>query len=167
MDEVFFLSEDQMSMHGVLYKKGGNLVKKYKKRWFVLPANSLSLQYFSAPNTKQQGHIDINDILNVSPIINNKKQLHGMKITTSPAKVYELFAKSPEERDAWCNGLLGRLRLIARTKVAARDAMVCNITHFNAPCTMVFEFNIMLVNAFILNNLPFIPLGTSIGFNIN
>lgn len=129
MEEGFFLSEDQMSMHGVLYKKGGNLlgVKKYKKRWFVLPANSLSLQYFSAPNTKLLGQIDINEILNVTPISNSKKQLHGMQVTTSPTRVYQLFAKTPEERDAWCNGLLSRLRLIARSKVAARDAMmVCS-----------------------------------------
>lgn len=128
MDEAFFLAEDLMSMHGVLYKKGRNLMKKYKKRWFSLPDNSFLLQYFTASQGKLLGEIDINNILNVKSLQdNNKKHLHGLHITT-PQRVYALYARTMEERDGWCTCLSNRLRLIAHNKLSIRDPPpVCSV----------------------------------------
>jgi hypothetical protein len=123
MNEAFFLAEDHMSMHGVLYKKGSNLVKKFKKRWFVLPDNLPFVQYFSAPDGKLLGHIDINNILSVDPLTSNKKHLHGLRITTS-ARVYSLYARTIEERDGWCSCLANRLRFIATSKLSIREVQI-------------------------------------------
>lgn len=60
MEEAFYLSEDLMSMHGILYKKGRNFMKKYKKRWFALRDNAFFLKYYSSPSAiKEMGEIDI------------------------------------------------------------------------------------------------------------
>jgi hypothetical protein len=126
MNESFFLADDLMSMHGVLYKKGRNLMKKYKKRWFVLPDNSLLLHYFSAPNGKLLGQIDINNILSVKPLQSNKKHLYGLNLTTA-TRVFSLYARTIEERDGWCSCLTNRLRLIATNKLATREVQVCSI----------------------------------------
>jgi hypothetical protein len=136
-DETFFLSEDLMSMHGVLYKKGRNLVKKYKKRWFVLPENSFNLNYYSAPHGKLLGQIDINNILDVQPLASNKK-LYGMYLKTTSSKVYALYARTLEERDGWCCGLTNRLRDIATTKLSIREVVV-------PVCFNVFYSKIFLV----------------------
>eukprot|EP00026_Physarum_polycephalum_P008156 Phypoly_transcript_08234.p1 GENE.Phypoly_transcript_08234~~Phypoly_transcript_08234.p1 ORF type:complete len:426 (+),score=60.52 Phypoly_transcript_08234:2-1279(+) len=122
-DEPFFLSEDSMTMHGELYKKRRNLVKKYKKRWFVLSDNSFYLNYYSAPQGKLLGQIDINNILNVQAVEGSSKKFYGMQLTTS-SKVYSLYARTVQERDNWCCGLTLRLRDIATTKISIREVVV-------------------------------------------
>lgn len=142
MDETFFPTGDLMSMHGVLYKKGRNLVKKYKKRFYVLPENSLVLQYFNTPHGKLQGQIDINSILSVIPLPNNKKHLYGLQITTA-ARVYALYARTVEERDGWCACLTNKLRIIATNRLSNKDIPVC-FPHILHP--KFFSFKIIYIS---------------------
>lgn len=103
-------------LQGVLYKEGRGIIKRHKKRWFVLAEGDNSLRYYKSQHSGNiRGKIEIDYILTIEASTLeafNKKNCYGFTITTSK-RVLNLFARTTLERGYWIDGLNKRMSSMA------------------------------------------------------
>lgn len=77
-------------LQGILRKPEG-LLKRHKKRWFILSTTDNFLRYYSSSNGSLQGEIDLHSIIDVRPLKDGRvhsKHPFGFQVTTDVSNSY-------------------------------------------------------------------------------
>lgn len=126
--------------------KQGHIIKNWKKRSFVLTAQSLSY-YPDETSSVPKGCIDLSDI---TKVIDSSKSTNFL-IQTKSGKSYEIQAKDEKEKEIWKSSLLAARRcwlLIDRASTALSEDRVCNAIEMISEARRAEG---MLLNAHLLN----------------
>jgi len=114
-------------LQGILRKQERGILKRYKKRLFIINEDETNVRYYSAKQTGSLlGEIHIGCIIDVRPLKDDEKghkeTPYGFQITT-PERAHFLFAKTIEERRYWCDGLNAKIEQIKRKKPLTHQAV--------------------------------------------
>jgi len=104
-------------LQGILRKQERGILKRLKKRWFILGDIDDFLRYYSTTQSGSVlGEINIACVIDVRYLKGDKgpKECpYGFQITT-PERAYFLFAESTAARQMWCDGLNLRVEQLKR-----------------------------------------------------
>ncbi|KAJ6229599.1 ribosomal protein S6 KINASE [Anaeramoeba flamelloides] len=118
------MSKQQIIKQGFLVKQG-NLVKNWKKRWFVISGSILS--YYKSKNGKfPKGLIPLTHGIIVEHAKKRRKKW-VFSITIPQQRTFYISAATEEERDEWMKVLLNTVKVLKTDKVSLKDFKLISV----------------------------------------